>query len=54
MILQKRVDPKKPSEHAQKWNEVAELVTEDNKKFSTNEYFINHPEHMLGKPVRDA
>ena len=53
VIFQKRVDPKKTSEYAQPWHEVGELVTDTGQKFTVNEYFINHREHMIGTPMED-
>lgn len=52
VIFQKRVDPQIPSEYAQSWREVGELVTDSGEKFTVNEYFINHREHMIGTPVK--
>ncbi len=53
VIFQKRVDPKKTSEYAQPWHEVGELVTDTGQKFTVNEYFINHREHMIVTPMED-
>lgn len=52
VIFQKRVDPQIPSEYTQSWREVGELVTDSGEKFTVNEYFINHREHMIGTPVK--
>ncbi len=58
LILQKRLDQKKPSPYAQKWNELEEIYAErhfDGGSFSVkigvNEYFETHPENMIGKPI---
>ena len=57
LILQKRVEPKKPAPYAQKWQKVSEHV------FGTgwsaqhtplNEYYKAHPENMLGTPQLDT
>lgn len=53
LIFQKRVDPAKPSEHAQPWREVGEFVTDTGQKLTVNEYFIKHPDHMIGTPAKD-
>lgn len=53
LIFQKRADPSKPSEHAQAWRETDDIVA-DGKSFYTNEYFVKHPDHMIGKPIEDT
>ena len=57
LILQKRVDPRKPSKYGQKWNEIERILvpTKDGGKVNVeiNKYYQEHPEHMLGKPMPD-
>lgn len=63
LIFQKRLDPKKPSAYAQNWQEIEYIKAEgksyygDNKitrELPVNEYFVNHRENMIGKPVEDS
>ena len=54
LILQKRLDPTKPSKHAQNWNEIKRTFIYDSNNFvSVNEYFNEHSEDMIGKPIAD-
>ncbi|MBR3746404.1 MAG: DEAD/DEAH box helicase family protein, partial [Selenomonadaceae bacterium] len=59
VIFQKRIDPDKASEHAQEWTKVtknfsaAKIGSTETKRVKINEYFINHPDHMIGTPVLD-
>ena len=53
LIFQKRADPSKPSEHAQEWREPDDIIA-DGKELYANEYFVKHPDHMIGKPIEDT
>ena len=59
VIFQKRLAPNMPSEHAQEWTNVTKdffapkIGSTETKRVKINEYFVNHPEHMIGKPVLD-
>ncbi|MBR1806708.1 MAG: hypothetical protein IJ774_10045, partial [Selenomonadaceae bacterium] len=58
VIFQKRFDPKVPSEHAQAWENVKKISVTDKtgkpQDVKLNEYFENHPDHMLGTPTIDT
>ncbi len=52
LILQKRLDPTKPSEYAQNWREMSVTFTNNSNIFvPINEYFKEHSEHMIGTPI---
>ena len=54
LILQKRLDPAKPSEHAQDWSDVGLTFTSHSTNSThINEYFEKHPENMIGEPTID-
>ena len=58
VIFQKRFDPNIPSEHAQAWATVKKISVTDKtgkpQDVKLNEYFENHPDHMLGTPTIDT
>jgi|GEM_PF-880052 len=61
LILQKRLDPKQPSEYAQSWSKIENTKILDESRgyklwldVPINEYFKAHPENMIGEPVIDA
>ena len=54
LILQKRLDPAKPSEHAQDWGDIGLTFTSHSTNSThINEYFEKHPENMIGEPTID-
>ena len=62
LILRKRLDPNAFSPYRQNWQEIKQINVEGTNSDGTlkvlqslpvNEYFINNPEHMIGKPVED-
>ena len=60
LIFQKRLDPAKPSEYAQNWNETGKVPVIEEKNgyklwrdLSVNKYFNEYPENMIGKPIAD-
>ena len=54
LILQKRVEPHKPSANAQSWKDVIWYTDDENNSYRVNEYFKEHPEHLIGKPTRNS
>lgn len=59
VIFQKRLDPRKPAPYAQGWGttQYKRYDTGDDSYghwFDLNRYFVEHPEHMLGKPAENT
>jgi N12 class adenine-specific DNA methylase len=60
IILQRRVNPKQPAPYAQKWMDTVKIDLDEKKRpgyiasVAINEYYKNHPENMLGRPVADS
>ena len=62
LVIQKRLDPKKPAKYAQKWDTVGEVMVPTqtpsgykyNARLALNDYYDKHPNHMLGEPVIDT
>lgn len=60
IILQRRENPKKPAPYAQSWMDTTQVYLDEKKRpgykygVDINEYFKNHPENILGRPVADS